>query len=149
MPPRGFDQGDLVMATLRYFRPRIVSEEGSCVWVLGLLGLPALPRGLLLGHTRLDALLRWIATWASPTPTHTHSIFCLQSLTSDATNAMLTFSRFVVSIRTRRHRPWSKPKPPKHTHPPRDVVHVEEERGQAVVVQRHADDRGVALGHSG
>ena len=29
MPPRGFDQGDLVMATLRYFRPRIVPEEGS------------------------------------------------------------------------------------------------------------------------
>ena len=31
MPPRGFDQGDLVMATLRYFSPRIVSEEGPCV----------------------------------------------------------------------------------------------------------------------
>ena len=45
---RGFDQGDMVMATLRHFRPRIVSEEGS--WVLGLLGLPALPRGLLLGQ---------------------------------------------------------------------------------------------------
>ena len=75
MPPRGFDQGDLVMATLRYFRPRIVSEEGSSCGVvvvldvqvlvevavavcalglfplpLGLLDLPALPRGLLLGH---------------------------------------------------------------------------------------------------
>ena len=29
MARRGFDQGDLVMATLRHFRPRIVSEEGS------------------------------------------------------------------------------------------------------------------------
>ena len=75
MARRGFDQGDLVMATLRHFRPRIVSEEGSsCGAVvvvdtvllvevvevkrnplglsplpLGLLDLPALPRGLLLG----------------------------------------------------------------------------------------------------
>jgi hypothetical protein len=32
-----------------------------------------------------------------------------------------------------------------HTHPPRDVVHVEEQRWQAVVVQRHADDRGVVV----
>ena len=30
VPPRGLDQGDLVIAMLRYFRPRIVSEEGSC-----------------------------------------------------------------------------------------------------------------------
>ena len=29
MARRGFDQGDLVMATLRHSRPRIVSEEGS------------------------------------------------------------------------------------------------------------------------
>ena len=76
----------------RGLRARIVSEEGShvlvvvavavcvlvvvavavCVLVvstLGLLGLPALPRGLLLGQTCLGALLRWIATWLSPTPT--------------------------------------------------------------------------------
>ena len=77
-----------------------------CVLVvstLGLLGLPALPRGLPLGKTCLDALLRWIAMWPSPTPTHTRSIFCLLSLTPDATNAMRFCSRLILSIRTRRH----------------------------------------------
>ena len=86
----------------------VVVAVAVCVLVvstLGLLGLPALPRGLLLGQTCLDALLRWIATWPSPTPTHTHSIFCLLSLTPHATNAMRFCSRFILSIRTRRHRP--------------------------------------------
>ena len=113
MPPRGFGQGDLVMATLRHFRPRIVSEEGSFVWVLGLLGLPsqalgllglpALPRGLLLGHASPVGCEAHEA--ALDAPDHADldlsSIFCLLSLTPDATIAMLFSSRFIVSIWTR------------------------------------------------
>ena len=89
-------------------------------------------------------------------PNHNHSIFCLLSLTPDATNTMRFCSGFILSIWTRRHLVQTqprgegkKPQPPKPIHHPREVVHVEEERGHAVVAQRHADDRGVVLGHSG
>ncbi len=42
MARRGFDQGDLVMATLRHFRPRIVSEEGSSCGVVVVLDVQVL-----------------------------------------------------------------------------------------------------------
>ena len=42
MARRGFDQGDLVMATLRHFRPRIVSEEGSLCGVVVVLDVQVL-----------------------------------------------------------------------------------------------------------
>ena len=150
--------------------PPIVSEEGSsCVWG------GVLP-GSLVGRARGFLLLPFAACIVSEEgshvrggypfdyylfdyypfdgypikpnhPNHNHSIFCLLSLTPDATNTMRFCSGFIFSIRTRRHLVLTQP--PKPTHPPRDVVHVEEERGHAVVAQRHADDRGVVLGHSG
>ena len=157
MPPRGFDQGDLVMAMLRYFRPRVVSEEGSrdgcsvssaslrrglassvslrfravsssATWarrrrgeaheamldapghavlvadllkptelqasdrLRGRLALLVLVVVLLL---LVDVLLLVVVADSNP---HYHSIFCLLSLTPDATNAMLFSSRFVASI---------------------------------------------------
>ena len=42
MARRGFGQGDLVMATLRHFRPRIVSEEGSSRGVVVVLDVQVL-----------------------------------------------------------------------------------------------------------
>ena len=41
---------------------------------------------------------------------HTHSIFCLLSLTPDATVAMRFCSRFILSIRTRRHLVLTQPR---------------------------------------
>ena len=48
-------------------------------------------------------------------PNHNHSIFCLLSLTPDATNTMRFCSGFIFSIRTRRHLVLT---PTPKTHPP-------------------------------
>ena len=57
--------------------------------------------------------------------THKHSIFCLLSLTPDATNTMRFCSGFIFSIRTRRHLVLTqargegkKPQPPKKNRSP-------------------------------
>ena len=139
MPPRGFDQGDLVMATLRYFRPRIVPEEGS--HVLG--RSVALDRDVAVAnpqpHTNSIFCLLSLTPDATNTngypldcypfdcylfdgysfdgypikpnhPNHNRSIFCLLSLTPDATNTVRFCSGFIFSIRTRRHLVLTQPR---------------------------------------
>ena len=65
MARRGFDQGDLVMATLRHFRPRIVSEEGSLCGVVVVVVVVVLDVQVLVEVATSSRFRSWSAPSAS------------------------------------------------------------------------------------
>ena len=147
-PGRGLDQGDLIHATLRNFSPsHRLGGRLLCVWGGVLPGsLVGRARGFLLppfvgacivseegSHVRGGYPFDYYPCDYYPFdgypikpnhPNHNHSIFCLLSLTPDATNTMRFCSGFILSIWTRRHLVQTqprgegkKPQPPKNPLP--------------------------------